>query len=190
MMDARIQPNDERFKIEFIGGPHDGLFGGTRFKVNEVETHGDKHPHCYSWVKFIYQRSNPDTDKFFYRETINNLEGCKSCQAIIDREEKYRAERAEREAFREFQLTIEVIDKVADETLSYEWSEAELGKSPDGRLWIRYGSGCSCDGIYEVDWEALTDRAQVLSATRHIGCGPVARANFIAKAQELLGERN
>lgn len=183
--EAKMIKNNEVFKIEFVGGPHDGLFGRTKQRVNEVDTPSERHPDCLGWVKNLYRRSNPDSEKFYYVETTNDIQGCIQCKQVRDKIAEREAEKAEREAFRELQKTIEVVHYIFEG--DYDWSEAQIGKSSDGRLWIRYGSGCSCNSIEEENWTALTDRAQAISATRHIGT-PIERANFIAKAQELLGE--
>lgn len=45
----------------------------------------------------------------------------------------------------------------------YEWSTAQICTLDDGTYWIRSGSGCSCNGIWEEDWTPLRDMNQVHS---------------------------
>lgn len=183
-MDARMEAIGEQFPVDFIGGPHDGLFGATKYKVNEVTTQTEKHPACWTWVSHIYRRSNPDSQKFYYVETINDTQGCQRCEdnrkANLERE----AAKRDRELFREYAETIKVVIDM-DEGGGYDWEDAQIGVGKDGKLWIRYGSGCSCNSIEDEDWEPLKNRQQALDATRHMNA-PIKRAKFIAKATELL----
>lgn len=130
---------------------------------------------------YTHQQSEEDNTIFNYVSTVDPIKDCNEC-------EKARAAHAERERIRkeerEFKESIKVEVELGD--YGYNWSMAQVGKSPDGRLWIRYGSGCSCSSIDDEDWGPFTEAIQAKEASRHMGDNAIQRAEFIADAQELL----
>lgn len=134
----------------------------------------------------VHVRSKANPDLYNYSHTVNPRNKCEGCEKIrLQREEDARI----RKEAEDFKNSIEVIDSFNDGGGSYDWSEAEIGKSPDGRLWYRYGAGCSCNSISDEDWSPFTEIGQIREAVRHITARPHERANFIADAQGLLSER-
>jgi hypothetical protein len=131
---------------------------------------------------YVHQQSEIDKTIFNYVKTVQSIDECEECQV----KKKIRAEEDKiRKEEQKFQDSIEVLFELNDDSLSYEWSIAQVGKSPDGRFWYRYGSGCSCNYITDEKWEPLTNVAQLRIASRHIS-NAGNRARFIGDGQGLL----
>jgi len=133
-----------------------------------------------------FKRMGDTSNTYKYVLTIQAIEDCPQCKEELARREENK--RIAEEA-RKFKDSIEVKVGLCDNSLSYEWSEAEIGKSPDGRLWIRYGAGCSCNSIGDEEWVPFTEARQANEAVRHIGGAPHKRAEFIADAWGLLSDK-
>ena len=74
----------------------------------------------------------------------------------------------------------------------YEWSSAQLGEY-EGRYYFRYGSGCSCNGIWEEEWIPLTDMTQLRSAIETLSFEPKdlpSKVGFLSTAQGILFRTN
>ena len=147
-----------------------------------VNTLGRYH-YCKSGAQEMYVHKVSEADPLLYNYThsVQPLEECDGCKEIIEKNIEEDKIRKEAEAFKD---SIEVKVEVGD--YDYSWSIAQTGQSPDGRLWIRYGSGCSCNDISEENWVLFTEARQAKEATRHIGDDAVKRAKFIADSTELL----
>lgn len=147
-----------------------------------VNTLGKRHDCDYANNEiYTHQQSEEDKDIFNYVSTVNPINDCMECiKKQAQRKEDERL-RKEKEAF---QNSIEVKVELGD--YGYDWSIAQVGQSPDGRLWIRYGSGCSCNDISDEEWGPFTEAIQAKQASKHMGDSAIERAKFIADAQELL----
>lgn len=74
----------------------------------------------------------------------------------------------------------------------YEWSSAQLGEY-ENNYYFRYGSGCSCDGIWQEDWIPLTDMTQLRSAIETLHFEPKdlpSKVGFLSTAQGILFRTN
>lgn len=165
--------------IYLIDGPYHSQQSFTKLNNMEVGIYGKHHRWCGNCEVHVYRRKEENSNQFEYAGIDAKDEDCTVC-------EKGRENERIRKEKEEFQRSIEVVFQIGDG--GYEWSEAQIGTSPDGRLWYRYGSGCSCNSIDEEEWMPLNEVVQAKQACQHIG-DSVDRAHFIGKAQTLIGER-
>lgn len=153
---------------------------------NNITKSGRRHD-CdrNKWEYREHIQSEADPFVYNWTRTVDSVDDCESCKIVREeREEEDRIE-AEKEAFKD---SIETVLELDDPDLSYAWSTAQIGKGKDNTLWIRYGSGCSCDWISDEDWSPFTEGQQAVHAVKHIGKAPHLRADFIASAWGLLSE--
>lgn len=142
-------------------------------------------PHLCNWNKremYRHEQSSEDKSIFNYVSTGDSIDDCQACQESKAKAIENARIRKEEE---DFQNTIEVVSELNDDNISYEWATAQVGKSPDGRLWYRYGAGCSCNSIYDEQWLPFTEANQLHTASRHIS-NAGNRARFIGYGQGLL----
>jgi hypothetical protein len=165
-------------KIELSGGVHNGGEAFTNPANNEVGLWGKKHRWCEDKEVYVYRRRG-ETKFFDFFGMDGKEEDCFFCE-----EDRKRWE-AETEEQR-YKRTIEVTCEIGE--WGYDWSVAQLGKSPDGRIWFRYGAGCSCNDITDEEWQELREVENAKMACRHIGSA-ADRARYIATAQTMIGER-
>lgn len=166
-------------EITLCGGDFGGQTAFTNPTTNEVGLWQKKHRWCGNRTIAVYKRRDK-TSKFDFNFIDGDDEKCLICK---DQREKWEA----REAERKYKESIEVKFQIGDGG-GYDWSEAQLGISPDGRIWYRYGAGCSCNYIGDEEWMELREVANAKEACRHIG-DAVDRARFIATAQTMIKER-
>ena len=129
----------------------------------------------------IYERSVGNPNLFRFTKRLQTKDECTNCLRLKKEAELRELDRQAKEDFKN-SITVKV--ELGD--YGYDWSMAQIGESPDARLWIRYGSGCSCSSIDEEEWTPFTESIQAKQASRHLGDNPHQRANFIAEAQGLL----
>lgn len=166
--------------IYLSGGEYGGTQSYTAESNNEVGIYGKAHRWCGNREQIVYRRRGKSNPFFDFAEIDHTDETCNIC-------EKQREESKVREAERKYKESIEVVYEI-DDGSGYDWDTAQLGISPDGRLWYRYGSGCSCDSIESEEWQEMREVENARMACRHIGSA-TDRAGFIAKAQTMIGER-
>jgi hypothetical protein len=165
-------------QIELCGGNSGGQYAWTSPRNNEVGVWYERHTWCGGMTVEVYQRREK-TNFFDFAFIDETVEKCLECKPM---REKWEAKETERK----YKESIEVICEIGE--WGWSWSVAELGKSSDGRIWFRYGSGCSCDDISDEEWQELREVENAKMACRHIGSA-ADRARYIATAQTMIGER-
>ena len=164
--------------IELSGEMYGGQNAFTNPANNEIGLWGQKHRWCEDREVFVYRRRG-ETKFFDFFGFDSKEEDCFFCESGRERWEAKTAEQKYKES-------IEVEFEIGE--FGYDWSVAQLGKSPDGRIWFRYGSGCSCNDISDEEWQELREVENAKMACRHIGSA-TDRAGYIATAQTMIGKR-
>lgn len=67
----------------------------------------------------------------------------------------------------------------------YEWDQTELWRK-DGKLFVRYGSGCSCNSIEDEDYEEVTYFDQVKAIIENRSYDPTEKSEFLSLFNKAL----